>query len=348
MLGSRKKDKNYDTINKMRKIYLYSILILLFSFIFVFTFSPFNVDAQLQNTDITLSISPEYPVLNENITAQLSSYVIDLNKANILWSVNNQEIGKGIGKKNILFILDNINTENTLTVNIETTNGQNITKNIIIPSGDIDMLWEAQDSYVPPFYKGKVLVAKEGTFKVVAIPNIINNGNRISSNNLSYAWTKNGNKQINASGWGKSSFIFSGDYLDLRNKVEVTVSDILGKTKLKGKIDLQPSEPKILFYKKDPILGLQNQNALENEFIINPEGETIIAIPYFFSPKDLNSSNLMWEWQVGGEKISTPIPKNEIKVKGEEGKSGRTKIKIVVSNIKTLFQEANKEINVSF
>jgi hypothetical protein len=42
------------------------------------------------------------------------------------------------------------------------------------------------------------------------------------------------------------------------------------------------------------------------------------------------------------------LQKNELRIKPEEGKNGSAKIKIVISNIKTLFQEASKEINVNF
>ncbi|MEK7459708.1 MAG: hypothetical protein AAB636_01425 [Patescibacteria group bacterium] len=330
----------------MRKINL--ILILILSLISVFTLSPFYTFAQVQDTDVTLSISPEYPSAKENVTASLSSYVIDLNKANISWSLNNEEIGRGIGKKTISFTINDLGLETILNVNIETTNRQSIDKTIIIPSGNIDMLWEATDSYVPPFYRGKALVAREGKFKIVAIPSIISQSGQINPNNLSYAWKKDNNGQTNSSGWGKSSFSFKNSYLDIINKIEVTVSDISGNTKLAGSINLQTTQPKILFYKKDPLLGVQNQNALNNDFTVGTNGETIIAIPYFFSPKNLSSSNLTWNWEVGNSKINTPTPKNEIRVKGEEGKGGRTKIKIVVSNIKTLFQEAVKEIIVSF
>ena len=92
---------------------------------------------------------------------------------------------------------------------------------------------------------------------------------------------KDNNGQTNSSGWGKSSFSFKNSYLDIINKIEVTVSDISGNTKLAGSINLQTTQPKILFI-KDPLLGVQNQNALNNDFTVGTNGETIIAIPYFF------------------------------------------------------------------
>ena len=110
----------------MQRKYILLILIL------VFTFTGFFANAQVRNTDIILSISPENPGPNQNVRATLSSYSINLDKANIVWSLNNQESSNGIGKKSFSFTTDNTVSSIVLSVTAETTDGQNLLKTITI------------------------------------------------------------------------------------------------------------------------------------------------------------------------------------------------------------------------
>lgn len=332
----------------------FSILtsILIFSFVSIFIFSLFfgtKAFAQVQNTDISIDISPAFPKANQNVTAKLNTYVIDLSRANITWLINEQEVAIGIGKKTFSFTTGGVGENTTITAKIETIEGQSLIKSIRIVGTDVDMLWEATDSYVPPFYKGKALVAREGTFKVVALPSIQSKIGQINPNNLSYTWKRDYKGQPSASGWGKSAFVFKQSYLDKVSNIEVKVGDIYGTVNTSGKITLQGTQPKILFYEKSPLLGMQMQTSLNNTgFQVAKEGSTLVAVPYFFSPSDLNSANLKWEWFTGGNPISTPTIKNELSVKGVEGKSGTSRIKLIINNTKTLFQTAEKEINANF
>ena len=79
-----------------------------FTIITVLLMSTFlgTAQAQVQTNDIILSINPTNPTPNKNVTAVLNSYVIDLNKADISWSVNNKETLTGVGKKLFLLILE--------------------------------------------------------------------------------------------------------------------------------------------------------------------------------------------------------------------------------------------------
>ena len=304
--------------------------------------------AQIRDTDIVLSVTPQYPNPNQNVNATLSSHSINLDKANISWSVNDQETSVGIGKKSFSFRTGEAGTSTVLSVLIDTIDGQSISKTINITPAGVDMLWEAYDAYVPPFYKGKALAPSQGQFKVVAVPNLINQNGKVNMNNLSYIWKKDDKVQSNSSGWGKSSFVFQNSYLDRDNTVEVNVSDISGGTNAFGKITLNTTSPKILFYKNDPQLGVKWETALSNGFTINKDGEILVVEPYFFSPKNINASELTFDWSLNREKISTPSPKNILSIKPEAGQSGSATIKIDINNINTLFQSLSKQIQVSF
>lgn len=330
---------------RTKKLFIFILMLSFFSFLFI----PKEIThAQVQGTDIVLSISPEYPNPGQTVTATLTSYVVNLNKANVAWYINGENIATGIGKNTFSFTLNSLGTTTNITANIELVRGQTLTKSLLINSSDVDMLWEAVDSYVPPFYKGKALVSKEGVFKVVAIPNMTQGGIKINPNNLSYNWTKDNKGQPAFSGWSKSFYTFTNSYLEATNQVTVKVSDISGTTTTEGRITLRPTDPKIIFYKKDPDLGIIRQKSLESEIFIEKEGAVIVAVPYFFSPKDLSASVLNFQWTIGNNRISTPSIKNEIYVKGATGESGSTTISLLVENTRTLFQNLGKKINVNF
>lgn len=322
----------------------YTILFL----ILTIAFAGFFVDAQVRDTDIVLSISPQYPNPNQNINAILNSHTINLDKANISWSVNNQEMNAGIGRKSFSFKIGEAGTSTVLSVLIDTIDGQSLSKTTTITPANVDMLWEAYNAYVPPFYKGKALAPSQGQFKVVAIPNIQNQGGKVNINNLSYIWEKDDKVQSDSSGWGKNYFIFQNSYLDRDNTAEVKVSDISGNNNASGRIILNTVNPKILFYENDPQLGVKWERSLSDGFLVNTNGTIINVEPYFFSPKNINSPDLTFDWSLNRKKISTPDPKNILSVKPQEGQSGSATIKVEINNVNTLFQSLSKQISVQF
>src|SRR3989344_336700 len=224
----------------MQRKYLFLTLILILIFAGSF------VHAQVREGDIVLNISPEHPDQGQNVTATLSSYSTNLDKAYISWSINGREMSRGIGKKVFLFTMEGLGVTINLNGTISTIDGQSINKTIIITPTSVDMLWEAYDSYSPPFYKGKTLAGGQGYFKVVAMPNLTSKGVKISASNLSYVWSKDGDIQNSVSGWGKNYFTFKNSYLDRGNTVEVEVSDILGGANTSGTVILQTVKPEII------------------------------------------------------------------------------------------------------
>jgi hypothetical protein len=310
--------------------------------IFACLFFAFKTNAQVQSGDIVLSINPSYPKANEEVTASVSTYTIDLSNARISWVLNGSTALEGMGKKSFSFKVGDSGFETTLEVKIETINGSTINKKITISPSDIDLLWEANNSYVPPFYKGKTLLATEGKVKVVAIP---------STQNLAgfnYKWKQDNKNQQDSSGYEKNYYTYRNSFLEDNNTVEVAVSDLFGNNIGINKISIIPGIPKIIFYGKDQNLGIKWENAIGDGFTINRDGDTLVAEPYFFSSEDLNSGNLTFDWSLNGEKTLIPNLKNTFSLKPEDNKSGNAIIKIVINNTKTLFQSMSKEINVNF
>lgn len=330
----------------MKKIQSKKIISVLYVLLLLAISTPLY--AQVRNTDIVLTISPAHPSPNEKAIASLSSYAIDLDKTYISWQINARDVSSGVGKKEISFTTGNVGTQTNITANIETADGQNLVKKISILSSNIDLLWETTDAYVPPFYKGKALGPKEGSFKVVAVPGVVVKGERINSKNLSYSWKRNGNGQLSSSGWGKDYLLFKNSFLDDENEVEVKVVDIYENEVGKESIIIPTQKPKIVFYEKDLKSNVESFRALGSNIKINTAGMVLKAIPYFFSTKVDNFDDLLFRWFSEGKEVTTTYPKNEINVKGAEGKSGSGIIKLIVENENTLFQSAERQISVDF
>jgi hypothetical protein len=324
----------------MKKVFFIAILVLFFM----------NSDfalAQLSKGDITLTTNPSYPKAGEKVIAKIESYSVDLTKSYIIWKLNDEVRLNGIGKNSFAFTLGEVSSKNDLSVSIETLDGKTLTKTQSIVGADMDLLWEATNSYVPPFYKGKALFAREGEIKVTAIPFMAFNNGQVSPNTLSYTWEKDGNGDVKASGFGKTYFTYKNSFLDKTNEIRATISDINTNVRLNKSIFITPIEPKIVLYKKTKEEILFNKS-IENNFYLNQEGDTFIALPYFFSPKNINSSDIKISWFVNGEQILNTIGKNELFVKPAEGKSGEANIRVIIENLSTLFQTKEKRVTVNF
>jgi hypothetical protein len=308
----------------------------------IFMLFAFKANAQLQNGDISLEVNPPYPKANENVTASLSTFTTDLNTAKISWKKNGETLLEGIGKKTFSFTIDSASSKTNLQAIIETLNGSVVNKQITIYTSGVDLLWEANNTYTPPFYKGKALAPIEGNIKVVAIPSAQN------AAGFSYKWKQDNQNKLDYSGYEKNYLIYKNSYLDQNNKVEVVISDLFGNDIGSNNITITPTSPKIIFYEKDSLFGTKWEKSLTDGFKINPNGTTIIAEPYFFSIKDLNSKDYSFEWLLNDQDASKPNQKNSLSVKPESGSSGSSNIKITINNIPTLFQSVEKELNVNF
>lgn len=166
-------------------------------------------------------------------------------------------------------------------------------------------------------------------------------------NNLSYVWKKDDSNQMAWSGFGKNFFVFKNNYIDQSNDVEVTVSDIEGRVKAVGRVTTRglPS-PKVLLYYKDPKTGFRLNQLINDSFRIL-KTTTIVASPYFFSPNNINSEELSFQWLAGGQTIQPNKNRNEITVTPPK-ESGGTNISVLVENVSSFYQSVKKNIDVDF
>ncbi|MGI9118218.1 MAG: hypothetical protein ACR2IQ_01575 [Minisyncoccia bacterium] len=247
---------------------------------------------QAQVTSVFLNVTPENAQIGEVVTISASSYSEDLTRSNFTWTANGKVVKKGTGVTSISFRKTSSMPLVTIGVTINLTGGQTIQQSVDITNQSMDLLWEALDSYTPPFYKGKALPVTEGA---VRFSPIITRGSVFGTNankNNIYTWSRSNDVVGTASGTGKDSFPIVMDYLLDKEQIGVRVEGIVNNNIQETKIDLAPQKIQTLFYTNKK--GFINWNkAIPNGY--TPETTMqIVATPYFITPKNLSDVNFSW------------------------------------------------------
>lgn len=317
-------------------------------FILLGGFLAFSFTAKAASpSSILVNIAPGNPAPNENVSIEISSYSSNLDSVLISWSLNGKSALSGIGKKSFSLTAPVAGGEATVSVIISLPDGD-IEKRIVIRPAVTVLLWQATDSYVPPFYKGKALATADSEIKIVAIPEINTSTGTVNPKNMTYSWKKDYNNEQEASGYGKNSYTYVNDYLEDSNNISVTASTIDQNYSSTANIDVGTVVPKILFYKNDINMGTIWEHALGDGHRIVGD-EIMEAAPYFISPSDLRIPTLSWSWFINDSLVNTlGLRNNLIPLKVPAGSTGTSKIRLEIGNTYKIFENAKKEINVTF
>jgi len=301
-----------------------------------------KVVAQLSN-DILVNVVPPNPAPYEDTNIILSSYVNDLDSVFISWSVNGKTIASGIGKKSFLTTAPAGGSETNVVATISLPDDTVDIKITIKPSVMV-LLWQANDSYVPPFYRGKALPTPDSEVKIVAMPEIRN----VSSQNMTYYWKKDYTNNVDGSGYGKNIFLYTNDYLEDSNNISVVASTVDQKSSSSAGVNIGMTQPKILFYKNDNALGTIWDKILTDPYKIQGP-EIIEAVPYFISPKEIQNPTLVWNWFINDGRVNlTGFKKNLMPLTISEGTHGTSKLRLNIENKDKIFQTTEKEIDIEF
>jgi len=290
------------------------------------------------SSSILVDIMPENPAPYEDVNIALSSYGSNLDSVLIQWSVDGKNVSSGIGKKSFSLKAPAAGSETLVLAVISLPEG-NVEKRLIIRPSVMVLLWQANDSYVPPFYRGKALATPDSEIKVVAMTD---------SKNMTYAWKKDYSNDQEASGYGKNFFLYTNDYLEGSNNVSVVASTLDQKYSNEASIEVGTTEPKILFYKNDNSLGTTWEKTLTDPYKIQGP-EIVEAVPYFISPKELEHPTLIWSWSINDSLVNIQgYKKNLMPLRAESGTSGTSRLRLMIENKYRIFQTASKEISIEF
>lgn len=335
----------YGTIIWMR----YSIFVLLFVCSLGFSATTHAQVPSTLTAQIDVNMVPENPGPNQMVNVSLVSYSTDINTASITWRVNGGTQKSGVGQKTFSFTTGNTNTTTTLGITIVTKEGETVTKTFSIKPAGVDLIWQT-DGFVPPFYKGKTLFSYQNRITFIALPHMTSgNGAEISAKNLIYKWTKDGTVINTASGLGNSTYTFVGSLISRPLDIEVEVTSPNQNGVGTAEVVVSPVDPSVVFYKKNPLYGIEFQKALTGTVGLTDSKElAVFGAPFFFGTLSANAPELLYKWSVNGSSIDSDTSQTTRVFRQLEGTSGTSNISLQIENSRKILQLANGNFNLMF
>lgn len=310
-------------------------------------FIPSFLLAQATPLSGTLSISPENPDPFAQVTVSLNSYSFDPSRSFISWSVNGKKVLSGLGETKLHTTLGQAGTQAIIDVTADPVSGNGIySDEIIVTPASVWVTWEAINSYVPPFYKGKSLPGEGGDLKILAIPSFYEKGKRDDPNLMSYTWTVNGQLLHDSSGLGKKTYTTRLNVLENENDYKVVVTSLSGSISSRGEEKVIPTPITPLFYKGDALLGTDYANAISKRVTINKE-TTFTFEPYYITTQNLSSPDIIWTWSLNGVP-TIPQGINYLTVIPKDNSVGAGSLDVSIENTKKYLQKNEQVLNIAF
>lgn len=323
--------------------------------IIMISFFGLNNTAQAQGfqlysaDDILVETIPNVPGPNELVKIKINSFSFNLNNYYVAWFRNGNQEAAGYGTRDFEFRTGDTGEITNITIVVD-FEGQVFRKELRFAPSQVDLLWEATDAYIPPFYKGKALPLKQGSVKVTAIPETL----LIEPNDapkLIYYWDKNYERQVAKSGFGKQSFEFTTDVLGVSEKISVTTNDRRENSFAKNTIDIpfNSYQPKVLFYEINPNGRLMTNRALNTNNVINGDTLKLAFHPLHISSNAKNFVDLFVKWTINN-KTEPPqdfAKQNELYIT-TGGESGQVNVTVGLEGIEKLLQKSNGSVDIVF
>ena len=299
--------------------------------------------------DIFAETEPRVPKANQEVTMKLNSYSFNLNNYLIAWFEDGQKAVSGYGQREYSFTTKGVGELTEITAVVEYEN-QVFRKEFRFAPSEADILWEVTDAYTPPFYKGKALPIEQSRIRVVAIPET----RLIEPNdapNLVYYWDRNYDRQVSASGFGRSSYEFDLDPLNPEELIAVTINDRRENSTATNRINLEVNNAraKTLFYEINDNNRVLTNRALNNNGLIEKEELYLSFHPLFMSSTEANFVDLFVDWQINNQ--SQPphnfAKQNELRV-SSQGQTGSSTVRVSLEHIQKLLQSHTEDLSLVF
>ncbi len=290
-----------------------------------------------------VSMSPENPGPNQTVFLSVSALEFNMDLSNISWTVDGKPKDSGIGKKAISVTSPANGKTMNVSVKVIPNIGGILEQSITISPSELDLIWEATDSYVPPFYRGKALPVSQSVVKVAAIPNIRTSTGVKPANSFVYSWKKDGNNVPASSGYGKSSMSFANQILDKQNKLEVSASD--GTKTVDGMVTVTPFTPEIIFYEELQLEGVQYQRALNLIEETNKQKITILAEPYFLARNFKTDGEIKGVWKLNSQEVKSSL-KNALII-NTSSTTGVVNVHFAYDDTRKLFRDFDKSFSLN-
>lgn len=294
----------------------------------------------------SIQLSPGSPKPNTTVTARIQTYQFDDNRANIIWQIDGKLVAQGLGANTITLQSPDTGKTKNITAYVTTADGDRSSQSLYLTVHDVDLLVDAL-TYVPPGYRGRALPTLQSSVRISAIPYLFKNGKKLPPESLIYEWFFDSNKNAQASGANKTSFIAFLPDSD-NHLVSLKLSDTADEiTFEKGMVlTARNASPEIVFYEDNPLEGPIYAKALFGTFKLTQGAINLRAEPFYFSTK--NNSNLTYTWSMNDQPTSAGEKPNILNLKVPENSTGETVINLTIMHIANLLQSANAALRIIF
>lgn len=287
--------------------------------------------------DFFFETIPANPRPNQLVMVRLQSYAADLDTASVVWTLNNRTIESGIGAKEVSITAGPSDSSYTLQATV-TTGGSQFRLSTLIQPSSVDLVWEAIDSYTPPFYKGKALAAGGSRIQVSAFVSSPNPRSTV------YAWERNGIPEQRASGVGKNSFTFIHNEVNPVESISVSTRNT-NTINGSGAVAIRPINPSIIVYEKRGGF-VQYSTAYTDIFTMNNPGTTLRIEPFYFSVPRSLEDDLSFALQIGDE-VPQTASINEVQLSRPDIRGQQT-LSIGIEKFNTILQAVEKKLLINF
>ncbi|MEK7134180.1 MAG: hypothetical protein AAB819_00415, partial [Patescibacteria group bacterium] len=297
----------------------------------------------------SLEITPRNPAPQERIVAEIKSFSIDLDRATITWYLNDNRVFFGKGRKMFFFSAGDVGKRTTIEVVVEDNRFGIVTGSVSFVPVAVDLLWEAVDSYTPPFYKGRALPGLQSAVRIIALPYLSpSKENEADPGSFVYKWKKDGqfgpfNSQ---SGYGRNTLLFTPSVVDDSPEIGIEISSFDKTVSGENTLALVTADPFIHIYEEGPLQGIIYERAMEDGFAMKNKDAIFVAEPYFFSAETRSAKNLSYLWEQNGA-AARGGKKGVFSVSSGKG-SEQFSIALSVRNVAKILQEAEKSFTASW
>lgn len=266
--------------------------------------APALAAAQFAPDPIQYVITPDVPGPNQTVNIEAQGIGTFVGDAAITWQQDGTTVLSGVGERSYSFVTGNIGSVTTIKLTIQSKTDGTFTKTFVFRPSSINLVWEA-DTSAPPMFLGKPLYSAGSPLKVVAFPVVVINGARVSSQSLSFQWTRQDQALPAQSGLGRNTLSLNGDQLQAEENIMVKV--YFGTSLVaEGAIAIPAKEPELRLYERNALRGVLYDSALPSGIALEDKEITVAAQPYYFSNPAVRAGALEYAWTLDGNEITGP------------------------------------------
>ncbi|HEY4487288.1 MAG TPA: hypothetical protein VI483_00820 [Candidatus Paceibacterota bacterium] len=295
--------------------------------------------------DLAIVAEPSNPEPNSTVVLSVESVLLDLDSADIAWTVNGKLVEAPDVPNRITVETGAAGTKLTATAKVTTSDGK-FEKTLTITPAAVDLIIDAV-SYVPPFYKGRPLASPGTTMRLLAIPHFADsNGVSLSNEAMLFTWRQNGS--VVASGRGKAAVTLPAPGLFGSDTLSVEAKSLDGFHAGSASVQLPGIDPQATLYVSHPLYGIEYFDAIDSQASVADVEMTFVAVPYFAEAMSPNDARLVYEWSVNGRAVpGAGTNASEITINSDNS-SGVAALSLDLTSSSNFYLHATQSWNVRF